>query len=43
MQLRISGPSQTLYIQNIESVLPGLARPDTDAPPAAKTGEGDQA
>ncbi|MFN8379774.1 MAG: mechanosensitive ion channel family protein [Anaerolineae bacterium] len=42
MQLKISGPSQTLYIQNLESVLPGLARPESNAPPAADAGQGDK-
>ena len=39
MQLRISGPSQTLYIQNLDSVLPGLNRPESGAPPAAAAQE----
>lgn len=42
MQLRISGPSQTLYIQNLEQVLPGLARPEAGAPPAADAGQGER-
>ena len=41
MQLKISGPSQTLYIQNLEKVLPGLARPESNAPPAAAAGQGE--
>lgn len=42
MQLRISGPSQTLYIQNLEQVLPGLARPEAGAPPATDAGQGER-
>ncbi|MBL8145686.1 MAG: mechanosensitive ion channel family protein [Anaerolineae bacterium] len=42
MQLKISGPSQTLYLQNLEKVLPGLARPEPNAPPAAGAGQGDR-
>ncbi len=34
MNLQISSPSQTLYIQNIENMLPGAQGPESDAPPA---------
>jgi MscS family membrane protein len=40
VQLRISGPSQTLNTQNIESVLPGISKPDADIPPAPPAGQG---
>lgn len=41
MQLSITGPSQTLYIQNLESVLPGRKPPEPTVPPAAAAGQGE--
>ncbi len=40
MQLQIANPT-TLYLRNFDDLLPGTARTDKDAPPAADAGQGD--
>ncbi|HYO87379.1 MAG TPA: mechanosensitive ion channel family protein [Candidatus Limnocylindrales bacterium] len=42
MNLHISSPSQTLYIQNMENLLPGASRPEDKPPGPPPEGDGDQ-